>query len=347
MARGDLIKEMLSSYRIGDDLAFRSAASKVIDEERRKHHQLLADELQEILGGDPGVVAAASSTDAGLGPAPVSRLRPLPSTRDEQELIELYRPQRTLERQVLSAEASQCLLEVIDEQERAAALRAFGLSPTRTLLFVGPPGTGKSTSAEALAAELGMPLARIKLPSIVSSLLGETSKNLAAIFESIRLESWVVLFDEFDAIGRERDHALEHGELKRVVTSFLQLLDSHSGPSLIVAATNHPGMLDGAVWRRFDQVVGFDLPDQHTIERLLVRMLRRFDYSFSVQTAAKKLAGKSQADIELVCLAAMKRSVLRGDDVVSVEDVDSAMTRWRRAQTAIQRFRDSGQNPSP
>lgn len=357
VARGDLIKEMLSSYRIGDDRRFRTAAAKVIDEERSKHHQLLADELQEILGEAPESVERSSGAGNGHSPSrapsagqkPSSgsgRLRELPSGREGRDLVELIRPTRALERQALSQDTGKGLSEVLDEQMRSGALHAHGLSPAGKLLFVGPPGTGKSTSAEALAFELGYPLARVRLASIVSSLLGETARNLEAVFNAIGKEAWVVVFDEFDAIGSERDRLQEHGELKRVVTSFLQLLENYEGPSLVIAATNHPTMLDEAIWRRFDQVIAFDLPDRPTVEALFRRLLRRMDIEFTISDVSSALAGRSQADIELVCLAAMKHSILRGGRAVSDDDIEAAMNRWKRTEQAIQRFRASGRSRS-
>lgn len=133
----------------------------------------------------------------------VSSLRPLPKAKNDADLVVLINPRRTLETQVLRREVSSRLDEILEEQRRASVLRAHGLNPTRSLLFVGPPGTGKSSTAEAIAGALGVPLARVNLPAVVSSLLGETSRNLAAIFDAAASEPWVLMFDEFDALGRE------------------------------------------------------------------------------------------------------------------------------------------------
>lgn len=330
MARGDLIKDMLSSYQRGDDAAFRSAASEVIEDERRKHHELLAKELEGIMG------APARPEQRRLK---VASLRPLPKARNEADLVELVNPRRTLDQQTLRVDVVLLLNDALEERRRANVLRAHGLSPVRALLFVGPPGTGKSSTAEAIAAELGVPLARVNLPAVVSSLLGETSRNLAAIFEACRAEPWVVLFDEFDALGRERADATEHGELKRVVTTFLQLLDDYSGPALIVAATNHPAMLDEAVWRRFDDVIGFRLPTQREIERQVRRLFRRFSLVPTAREIAQMLKGSSQADVELVCRDAMKRAVLRDSQAIATADLENAISRLEERRATIRRSR--------
>ncbi|MCP9491608.1 MAG: ATP-binding protein [Solirubrobacteraceae bacterium MAG38_C4-C5] len=330
MARGELIKQMLSSHQRGDEEAFREAASEVIADERRRHHGLLAQELQEIMH---------TPERAAGTPVAFSSLKPLPKAKDEANLVELVNPRRTLQGQILRPDVRDRLNEVLEERRRASVLHAHGLSPVRTLLFVGPPGTGKSSTAESLASELGVPLARVNLPAVVSSLLGETSRNLAAIFDSSRSEPWVLLFDEFDALGRERSDATEHGELKRVVTTFLQLLDHYAGPAVVIAATNHPAMLDDAVWRRFDDVIGFKLPTMRETEKLVRRLFRRVQLGAPPREVAQRLRRWPQADVELVCRAAMKRSVLRDGDSVSLADLDAAIKRLEERRATIRNSR--------
>ena len=150
----------------------------------------------------------------------------------------------------------------------------LGVPRRNQVIFWGPPGCGKTSAAEALAAELGVPLVVVRLDAIVSSYLGQTAGNLRRIFDYADSGRWVVLFDEFDALGRERSDPSEHGEIKRVVNSFLQLLDSYTGPGLLVAATNHEETLDRGLWRRFDEVVEFPLPTVKEIRTLLRRGLK-------------------------------------------------------------------------
>lgn len=331
MARGDLLKQMLLSYSEGNDDGFRAAASQVIDAERRKHHVLLADELESIIGD-----RTANRSD----PSSMASIRPLPRSKEDADLIRLINPRRTLERQILTSETERAVLDVAEEHQQAATLRASGLYPARKVLFVGPPGTGKTSTAEALASELGLPLAQVNLAAVVSSLLGETSRNLSAIFDAARSESWVVLFDEFDSLGRERSDRSEHGELKRVVNTFLQLLDAFRGASVIVAATNHPSMLDDAVWRRFDVVVGFDYPTRGQVEQLIRKLFRKVSVDLSPRRSSEILTGLSQADIESVCMDAMKRLVLRGGEAVTEQDLRKALKRWEAARTTIRRFQE-------
>jgi SpoVK/Ycf46/Vps4 family AAA+-type ATPase len=192
-------------------------------------------------------------------------------------------------------------------------LISHGVPPRRTFLFTGPPGCGKSATAEALADELGRQFAVVNLSTLVSSFLGDTAKNLSAILEAASVEPWVILFDEFDAIGKERADRTDHGELKRVVTAFLQQLDGFSGPSVLVAATNHPGLLDSAVWRRFDEVIEFAPPSIHDIRALLRLKLRSIkrERGLDIELVASACKDLTHAEVEAVVISAYRSHLLR------------------------------------
>jgi len=205
------------------------------------------------------------------------------------------------------------LAELRLELQREDFLVRHGVAPRRTLLFTGPPGCGKSATAEALARELDREFAIINLSTVVSSFLGDTAKNLSSIFEAASSEPWVVLFDEFDAIGKERAERTDHGELKRVVTAFLQQLDNFAGPSVLVAATNHPRLLDLAVWRRFSIVLQFDRPSVHELRNLLrlkMRSIKR-ENKFSIEAAASACQGLTQAEVSQVVEDAYRTHLLQ------------------------------------
>ena len=206
------------------------------------------DLLRELTGelpleADGRLLPAAAQRRADTARG-AQRLRALPQERVASELIITREPQLGFEDLLLPLETRRLFAEVHLELRREDFLVHHGIAPRRTFLFVGPPGTGKSATAEAVADELGRPLAIVNLSTVVSSLLGDTARNLAAIFSAAAGESFVVLFDEFDAIGKERAEGSDHGELRRVVTAFLQQLDGFVGPSVLIAATNHPGLLD-------------------------------------------------------------------------------------------------------
>jgi SpoVK/Ycf46/Vps4 family AAA+-type ATPase len=265
-----------------------------------------------MLGGDV--------PDGELPPRPRSRsqrvdpnrLRALPRARGELELIGVRDPFLSFEDLLVDDEKRRLFAEVHLELREEDYLVAHGVAPRRTFLFIGPPGCGKSVTAEALADELGRELATVNLATVVSSFLGDTSKNISAIFETAAREPWVLLFDEFDAIGKERAERTDHGELKRVVTAFLQQIDVFRGPSVIVAATNHPQLLDLAIWRRFDEVLQFEPPSVHEIRALLRLKLRAIDKerNFDVGRIATACRGLTHADVSRVVSDAYRHHLL-------------------------------------
>src|SRR5262249_11829392 len=171
---------------------------------------------------------------------------------------------------------SERLQRVLLEQRQQNRLREHALQPRRKLLFVGPPGSGKTMTASALAGELHLPLFTIMLEGLITRFMGETAAKLKLVFDAIRQSRGVYLFDEFDALGAHRNQANDVGEIRRVLNSFLQLLEKDASESLIVAATNHPELLDRALFRRFDDVIEYKLPDSKLAEEILSRKLAMF-----------------------------------------------------------------------
>jgi len=247
---------------------------------------------------------------------PDQRLRPLPSARNDTDLLAIRDAQLTFDQLVLPTSFLEAFAEIHLEHRREDHLVAHGVAPRRTLLFIGPPGTGKSASAEALADEMGRDFAVVNLATVVSSFLGDTAKNLAAIFATAAEQPLVLLFDEFDSIGKERAEATDHGELKRVVTAFLQLLERFQGPSVLIAATNHPDLLDLATWRRFDIVLQFQQPKVHEIRALLRRKLQALprERGLDVEAVASACRGFSQADVTRIVTDAYRRHLLCRSD---------------------------------
>ena len=186
------------------------------------------------------------------------------------------------------------------------------------------------------ARELYLPLATVRFDAVVSSYLGETAANLRKVFEFGRSRPLVLLFDEFDAVGKERTAADEHGELKRVVNSFLQLLDGFHAETLTIAATNHQGLLDPALWRRFDEIVVFPLPTCEEIENLLSRHFQQVPVEPRVVLGevARSLEGFSHADVERVAVDVLKQTILDGRDIILSDTLNAAAAR-QRARRAV------------
>ena len=235
-------------------------------------------------------------------------------------LVELREPERRREEIVLSEELARKLERIEAEYGARDALARQGLSPKSRLLFVGPPGCGKTLCAEILAGDLSLPLVYARFDGIVSSFLGETASNIRRAFTYAAKSPSVLFFDEFDTIAKRRDDPHEVGELKRVVGSFLQILDAHPRDRLVVAATNHEGLLDQALWRRFDEVLLFPRPDAAQLVQLVQLRLRGIRKS-GVDASAL-VAGMEHftfADAERVCVEAVKAMVLAGRKDVTQE----------------------------
>ncbi|HEX5761317.1 MAG TPA: ATP-binding protein [Thermoanaerobaculia bacterium] len=329
MARGELLRKLFLSQRRQDDDAFRAVALEVIAEEEKKNNHRLAQDLMRILeNGGPSFLRRP--------PATLTHNDVIPKDRERQtRLVDVWQPQRQIEDILLSKESAAIVARVLQEYRKAELLRMHGLQPSTKLLFCGPPGCGKTLCSEIIASELGLPLLYTRFDAIVSSYLGETAANLRKVFEYAASGRWVVLFDEFDAIGKARTDATEHGELKRVINSFLQMLDRFTAPSILIAATNHEQLLDPALWRRFDEIIMFRHPTLHEIRLLLTMKLRNFPREgFDLSAAASWLKGMSHADVERVCFDAIKAAILQGKDSVDQEAFGEAV-KQQRARLAI------------
>src|SRR6266699_671591 len=258
MTTGDLIRRMVIAFGKGDYSAFRDAVLDLIAEERRKNHNVYARELERLLSNaEPPATLNQVESLTLLG----VRNGDLPRDKDKDAvLVDIVDPQRALDDLVLLGSVRRVLDRIVEESRRGELIRSHGLTPIKKILFCGPPGCGKTVAAEAVAAALYLPLVVVRFYAVVSSYLGGTAANLRKVFDFVRSRAMVVLFDEFDAIGKRRTDDAEHGELKRVVNSFLQMLDRFRGDAVLIAATNHQGLLDSAIWRRFDEVLLFPLP---------------------------------------------------------------------------------------
>lgn len=320
MASGKLLRKLIKTGAEGNLDAFREASQQVIQEERSKKHHLLANDLEKILyGRSHNIKPEFSILNERL---PKDRERNLP-------LVRLRNPVRKLEDVVLSETNSSILDELLVEHHRAEVLKSHGMRPLDRVLFCGPPGCGKTITAEVLASELGLPLAIIRIDSVVSSYLGETASNLSQVFEFCSSYPTITLFDEFDAITKERSDSSDHGELKRVVNAFLQMLDDYEGKSLLIGATNHERIIDSAVWRRFDEVLIFEPPNLEQIRRLLCVKLRgiRRDFEPDDSRIASLFKGMSHADIERVIRRAAKDMILNGQEFLTMRHLKSAIQR--------------------
>lgn len=316
MASADQLKALIRSHAEGDDTRFFSVALQVAAAEANGGHARLANELRDLV-------------DKSRQRRQQRTAQPTPIAQPRGELAALLRASYAdlrLHDLVLAPEAMSRLHRITDEQRQREALASHGFQAARKVLLSGPPGTGKTMTASALAGELGMPLFLVRLDALVTKFLGETSVKLRLIFEAMAQTRGVYLFDEFDAYAGERGGGNDVGEMRRVVNSFLMMLEQDTSYSLVLAATNHPELIDSAMFRRFDAVLTYALPSAEAAESIMRGRLAALSTRMvawpDVVTAA---AGLSQADVVRACEDAAKGAILVGDHEVTTAMLQGAL----------------------
>lgn len=299
MAQADLLVDLVKTATSGDQLAFRKAAEGLIQEEKQKGHRLLAERLTKAL--QPSATQAARPTIAKAG-----------ISSPNKELFYEITPERNLGSLVLPEKIRTQLQELVEEQHRAELLHAHNLRARNRILLAGPPGNGKTTLAEALAFELMYPLVVIRYETLVGSYLGETSSRLKSVLDYARTQRCVLFFDEFETLGKERGDTHETGEIKRVVSTLLLQLDEMPDYVVVVAASNHPELLDKAVWRRFQLRIELPTPTRQQLAHYIASTEQRcgVNFGYEPETLAKHLLGLNFAEAEEFCLGVVRRAVL-------------------------------------
>ena len=263
---------------------------------------------------------------------------PVPSdSESDLPLARVSMEDATMDDLVLDAPTKEGIGRIIAENKNLQKILEYGIRPKQKILLCGPPGTGKTLTSRILASSLKIPLVRVEFDSLISSLLGETGSNLRKIFDMAEEHRCVVMFDEFDVIGKSRDDSQEHGEMKRVISSFMQLIDTYQGTGLLVAATNHQHMLDPAVWRRFDEILMYGKPDIKRRKILLEKGLGAIGYTQKAAPSsfAAKTSGFSAADISGACLDAMRRTILSKRKAVGSDDLRWGISERRRRKEVM------------
>ena len=317
MARADSLKKLFSSFKADDKESFVKIANEIIDDEKKKNHGILAEELRMIINN--GNTLHKKSL---LAYSPIT-------CKDKDSnaiLFEVIYPEKCLSDVVLTTENLQQIEQIIREFSNWDVLLSNGVHPIRRVLFYGPPGCGKTLTAQAIASEIGLPLLYVRFDAVISSYLGETSANIRKVFDFANSDNYVILFDEFDAIARSRDDQHEHGEIKRVVNTFLQQLDNFRGKSLVIAATNFERALDYAIWRRFDNTLKLDMPSNDDRKKLFLLKLKQFNGAENIITEYITHMKKfSHADVERSANIVMKICILDGRRIFTKKDVEQAV----------------------
>jgi AAA+ superfamily predicted ATPase len=304
MARSDLLLNLVRAGSSGDQSLFRKTVEALIAEERGKKHEVLADRLASFL------LAAPATQPAPLNGHSNGFFHG--TAKQPNELWVERVPHRGFDDLILPEDVEHGCRELVEEHQRADLLRSYNLVPRNRVLLAGAPGNGKTSLAEGLAHALMVPLVIARYEGLIGSYLGETASRIKRLFDHVRTRPCVLFFDEFDTIGRERGDKQETGEIKRVVSSLLLQVDDLPPYVVVVTATNHPELLDRAVWRRFQLRLELPRPTPTQAEEYLRRAQERTGLSFevSLKGLADKLSGASFAELEEFVSDVFRRHVL-------------------------------------
>lgn len=312
------ILALLRSHVEGEEQQFYSAALQMAAHEARQGHGKLAQEIRELIDK---AKERKSVIETKFAPIPLVQPK-----GDLANLVSVRYPDTRLSDMILTSDLDYRLKRVLTEQRQRKRLREYNLMPRRKLLLVGPPGSGKSMTAEALAGELKLPLFTALYDSLIGKYMGETASRLKLIFEAMAITKGVYFFDEFDAIGTQRQNFNDVGEIRRILNSFLMFLENDQSDSLILSATNNAQMLDKALFRRFDDVIKYKLPDARIIRELIESRLINFDIDWEnwskIIDQANELA---QAEIVKATDEATKQAILSNSHKVSEKSLISAI----------------------
>lgn len=298
MATAEQIKALIKAHYSGSEEQFKTAVLQIAASEAKLGHTKLARDFKELaLNGKSkkaDIIKINNASSLFLMATPNVRINDLVVSED------------------LRARIDRILIEFMQRSK----LNKYGFVNRRKILLEGAPGTGKTMTASVIASELKLPLYTIQMDKLMTKYMGETSAKLRQIFDSIEESTGVYFFDEFDAIGADRNLDNEVGEIRRVLNSFLQFIEQDCSDSIIIAATNNRKILDQALFRRFDDVLHYDLPDANAIKCLFDMKLCNYAESEVYDSAIVEMAsGLSQADIAHACDDALKEAILSGTKV--------------------------------
>lgn len=321
--KSNLVVNLIKAHCSGDENQFKSALDRLVSDEEKKGNMAVA----KLIEGAYNNVNKLGNMGSPLSEISFSTqsIFNMPKDKDSSlELIDILHPTIKLTDVALSDNVKVVLEQIIKEQKNVEKLISSGVSPTNRVLFCGPPGCGKTMTANAIAGELNMPIAYVRLDGLVSSYLGQTGANLRKIFEFVKDKRIMLFLDEFDAIGKKRDDRNELGELKRVVTTLLQNMDGLPANVFLVAATNHHHLLDPAIWRRFETSLMLELPDERQREEIVDKYIQSYlsDYKVDKKAIITLTDNMSGAQIVNFLESLTKYCIIeKNDKIIEIEDL--------------------------
>lgn len=309
---GEHIKALVRSHASGDDASFYAVAAQIAAQEARKGHNRVASDIKQAI-------------DASKREPVVRSVTAIAQPRgDLAELVSASFPSVGINDLVAPTVLLDQIKQVLTEQRQRGVLVERGFMPSHRLLLEGPPGTGKTMTAAVLAHELSVPLLTVRLDSLMSKFMGETASKLRTVFDAVAEQRAVYLFDEFDALGGDRS-GNDVGEARRILNSFLVFLEQAGPDSIVIAATNHRSILDRALFRRFDVVITYSLPDPSEATVVMKRRLGPMGRGLRWPRMANVAEGLSHADLVKAAEAAAKQALMRGAERVGAADLVSAL----------------------
>lgn len=328
MARADLLLDLVKSGVQGDQARFQKVVEAVAADERAKQHNILADRLLGELH---------TSGNGRRRTESVAASHPVFSS-----LVAETVPSHSISDLILPCSVREAVLGLVEEQHRSDLLRSHNLEPRNRVLLAGPPGNGKTSLAGAIADALYVPLVTVRYEGVIGSYLGETAQRIGQVFEYARSRQCVLFFDEFDVVGKERGDAQETGEIKRVVSSLLLQVDALPNYVVVVTASNHPELLDRAVWRRFQVCLELVNPSCGQIEEWLRRFEARTGRKMgkSLRVLARELEGLSFAEVEDFGNDVLRGIVLAQHEADSRKITEQRLKQWR-SRYSVETVRDA------
>jgi SpoVK/Ycf46/Vps4 family AAA+-type ATPase len=293
MATAEQIKTLLKSHFDNNSERFNTIALQIAANEARVGHNSLANEIKELVDKNKYT--------------PVRILEFFPDLHD---LVISASPKTHIHELIVPKSFHDRINRILREYKQKEKIKKFGLTNRRKILLAGSPGTGKTMTASVIAGELSLPLYTVLMDKLITKFMGETSAKLRQIFDFIKKHRGVYLFDEFDAIGTERAKDNDVGEMRRVLNAFLQFIEHDDSESFIIAATNNLNLLDQALFRRFDDVIHYNKPDEILIEKLIKNRLGSFHGKFNTSVIISHAMGLSHAEITQACDDSIKETIL-------------------------------------
>ncbi|RTR38196.1 AAA family ATPase [Shewanella canadensis] len=316
MARSDKVISLVKAGVLNDKTQFKRVVESLIVDERQKNHHVIAERLEHELE------KLSTSNSALNGPTQKSN--------KVSNLVNEISPKLKFSELILPNSVQEPLQELIEEQSRVELLRSYSLEPRNRVLLIGPPGNGKTSLAEAIAESMMVPLLVVRYEEIIGSYLGETASRLRKVIEYASTRRCVLLFDEFETLGKERGDTHETGEIKRIVSSLLMQIDSLPSHVIVVAATNHSELLDKAVWRRFQLRLQIPQPTRAQIQEWFKAFESRHnvELKYAYETLAKRLYGSNYSEIEEFGRVILRKYVLSQPSANIKNIISSTLKTW-------------------